>query len=84
MAKENNHFRSDPRRQDNHLCDFVPIDQAGESIGEGRDRRQKENAQDAEKFLEKQCKEGASRAKFARLEPEKAGLTAWARSFTKR
>ncbi len=43
-------------------CDFVPLTKR-ESIGEKRDRRQKENAQDAEKFLET-MQERVPRAKF--------------------
>ncbi len=63
------HFRIDPVNETTpHLphCDFCAVDQSGESIGERRDRRQKENAQDAEKFLE--AMQRVPHAKFARLE----------------
>ncbi len=53
-----------------HLhCDFQPL--TGESSAKDVDRRQR-NAQDAREISCKQCKKGCLRAKFARLEPEKA------------
>ncbi len=69
-------FRSDPRRQTTpHLhCDFVPLTKRG-ITGERRDS-DKEMRRTQEKFLEA-MQESVPRAKFARLEPEKAhNLTA--------
>ncbi len=49
MYGEENIIRSDPHRQTTYLhCGFIAVDQARESIGERRDRRQK-NAQDAKR-----------------------------------
>ncbi len=61
---------SDPRRRQRPICiaDFVPLTKGGNSIGERRDRRQKE--------MRRTCKRNFSNtkgacAKFVRLEPEK-------------
>ncbi len=66
-------FRSDPVDETPICIVILLLDQAGESIGERRDRRQ-ENAQDTEKFLEA-MQERVPRVIYG-LEPEKAGLTA--------
>ncbi len=58
-----------------HLhCDFVPLTKRG-IYHERRDRRQKENAQDAREISLKQCKKGCLALNLARLEPGESTIS---------
>ncbi len=72
MYGEENIIRSDPRRQ-RPICIVILVPLTKRGIYRRKaDRRQKEeNAQDAREISEA-MQERAPRAKFARLEPEKA------------